>query len=331
MNKSFRLAALTVLAALLIVTGAVAQTSNQCQGGANLRFVGVGSSAQTNALAYAATSLLTTAHGGYGLISFKGTTITDKRPSTGAVTDTGLTTWVAWDPSTVSGNKCDAYVYYQTDSGIGVKFFFAYEKYTSTAGTNSGKKFTSVAGAYATLPAEPIALGKLIPGLTDNSTDANGVPANLWFALNTTPQQYIDGSNAAAPSYCGNVSTVTSTSQFWCYFNAGATDIRPEDALYAHTRALTSYNGIIPPATKGGTLTGEGYGTTSSAPGLACTPAITGKLGCPVQDAFSNGGSAPANFNVAAFVLGGTDPLAGGTAPSYTTLSIGAAPIDRVV
>ena len=321
MNKSYRSAALAVAATLLLASTVLAQTSTQCLGGVNLKFVGVGSSAQTNALAYAATSLLTTAHGGYGLISFKGSTITDKRASK---SDSGLTTWVAWDPSTVAGNKCDAYVYWQTDSGVGVKDWFAYEKFTATAGVNLNKHFTSVAAAYATLPAEPIALGQLIPGLADNSTDPNGVPSNLWAALNVTPETLVN-SQASPNAYCGNVSTVVNTSQYWCYFNAAGTDIRPEDALYATTRALTTYNGIVPPATKGGTLTGLGYtGSTNGCVGTAT-------VGCTILDSFQNGGTASAAFNVVKFALSGTDPISSGTLPSYTTLSVGAAPVVVIV
>jgi hypothetical protein len=322
MTKSFRLAALTVAATLLFATSLVAQ-STQCLGGVNLRFVGAGSSAQTNSLAYAAAALLNTAHGAYGLISFKGSVITDNRANK---TDSGLTTWVAWDPSTVATNVCDAYIYFQTDSGVGVKDFFAYQKYTATAGPNSGKIFSSVAGAYGTLPSEPIAKADLIPGLPDNSSDPNGVPSNLWTALNNTPENQVN-SNSAPATYCGNVSSVSALTKFWCYFNAAGTDVRPEDALYATTRGLTSYNGIVPPATHGGTgLTGLGYSNSTGANEVGCTP-VSSLIGCGIYDSFSNGGGSSALFNVVSFKLSGTDPISSGTLPSYTTLSVGASPV----
>src|SRR6266850_2555000 len=117
MKRKMLVVALAVMASLLVATNAFAATSIYCTGGANLKFVGVGSSAQTNALAYAAKNVVNGAHGGYALISFKGTSITDKRAT---LTDTGFTTWIVYDP-TATSTACDAYVYFQTDSGVGVK------------------------------------------------------------------------------------------------------------------------------------------------------------------------------------------------------------------
>jgi hypothetical protein len=323
MTRKTLVAALAFLASLLLTTNVFAGVA-QCTGGVNLRFVGVGSSAQFADLAYAADNLLTAAHGTYALISFKGTTITDKRP-TPALTDSGLSTWVMWDP-TATTSPCDAYVYIQTDSGVGNKDFFAYEKFTATNDAN--KVFTSVAAAYATLPASPIGLGNLVPGLADNSTDPDGVPATVQAVLNTTPETYINvASPPAALAYCGNVSTVTVTAQHYCYFNAAGTDIRPEDALFAVTRALTAYNGKTYPNTTVGTgvLSGLGYGT-----GAGCSTGTT-LVGCGIEDSFLNGKTSPAVFNVVTFKLGGTDPIAGGTLPTYTTLSVGAAPVIPIV
>src|SRR5580698_4379221 len=228
MTKKTVVAMLALMASLLITTNVFAGTA-QCTGGVNLRFVGVGSSAQFADLAYAADNLLTAAHGTYALISFKGTTITDKRAG---LTDSGLTTWVEWDP-TATTSPCDAYIYVQTDSGVGNKDFFAYETYTASASTvTSAEHFKSIAAAYATLPTGVIAAANLVPGLADNSTDPNGVPATLQAALNITPEAYVDQpAPPAALSYCGNVASVTKTSQFYCYFNAVGTDVRPEDAL----------------------------------------------------------------------------------------------------
>src|ERR1700676_1355333 len=103
MTKKSVVATLVFLASLLITTNVFAGVA-QCTGGVNLRFVGVGSSAQFADLAFAADNLLTAAHGSYALISFKGTTITDKRAG---LTDSGLTTWVMWD-STATTSPCDA-------------------------------------------------------------------------------------------------------------------------------------------------------------------------------------------------------------------------------
>jgi len=323
MTKKNLLATLAFMTSLLLTTNVFAGTA-QCTGGVNLRFVGVGSSAQFADLAYAADNLLTTAHGSFALISFKGSTITDKRAS---LSDTGLSTWVMWDP-TATTSPCDAYVYFQTDSGVGDKDFFAYETFTATASTvTSAQDFKSIAAAYASIPTGVISAGNLIPGLSDNSTDPNGVPATLQTALNTTPETYVNQPDPPQPlKYCGNLAT-TRTSEYYCYFNAAGTDIRPEDALFAVTRALTAYNGLSYPNTKVGTgsLSGLGYGT-----GAGCATG-TSKVGCGIEDSFLNGSTAPAVFNVVTFALSGTDPISGGSIPSYTTLSVGAAPVIPIV
>ncbi len=318
MTKKILVAVLTLIASLLVTSNVFAQ---QCTHGVNFRFLGVGSSAQINELAYGASKLLTSAHGTYALISFGGSTITDKRAGK---SDTGITTWVEWDP-TATTSPCDAYAYFQTDSAVGDKDFFAYETFTASASTvTSAQHFKSIAGAYATVPSGVIAKGNKIPGLPDNSTDPNGLPATIQTQLNLTPEAYVNQPDPpAAQSYCGNVATVAKTSQIYCYFNAAGTDIRPEDALYATTRALTPYDGLSYPKTKvsTGNLTGLGYGVS---PG--CTGG-TALVGCGIEDAFNQG----AVFNVASFKLAGTDPISGGTIPGYTTLAIGAAPAVVIV
>ncbi len=316
------------LASLLLTTNTFAQPA-QCAAGVNLRFVGVGASSQFADLAYAAYNLLQATHGtgNYALISFKGVTITDKRPNP-PLTDTNLSTWVEWDP-TATTSPCDAYVFIQTDSGVGVKDFFAYEKFTATNSTVSNAKvFSSIAATYATLPTGTIAKGNLVPGLADNSTDPDGLPATIQAALNVTPEEYVNVAvPPIAPAYCGNVSTASKTGQYYCYFNAAGTDLRPEDALYSATRSLTSYNGFTYPSTKvgSGALTGWGYGT-----GAGCTGG-TSLVGCGIEDSFLNGSTASAVFNVVSFKLSGSDPIADGTIPAYTTLSVGAAPVVTIV
>jgi hypothetical protein len=331
MNKKILVAALAVAATLLVASNAFAATSIYCTGGTpTLKFVGVGSSAQTNGLAYAASQVLKNTSqtpNSFALVSFGGSSITDSRASK---SDTGLTTWVAYDPS--STGSCSVYVYYQSDSGVGVKDFFAYEKFTGTSTVTGKQHFTSVGAAFATLPALPIALGNKIPGLADQcvignvacsgGNDPNGVPSAVAALLNQSPEQFINangkGAPAAAPAYCGNVSTVAVTAQFYCYFNAAGTDIRPEDALYATTRGLTAYNGIVPPAQHGGTLTGLGYGAGS----VGCSGG-TATVGCTIFDSFNQNGA----FNVLKFALSGVDPIKSGTVPTYTTLSVGASPV----
>lgn len=332
MKKKTLLVALAFAASLLLATNVFAQTiNNNCSGGVNLRFVGAGSSAQINALGYAAANLELGAHNEYGLITFKSGTIVDSRTG---LTDTGLTTFVVWDPSTTG--LCDAYVYYQTDSGVGDKDFFAYEKYTASASTVvAHEHFNSIGAAYGMVPTGTFTAASVIKGMKDGcwygainggtsatpctgGSTVNQIPSTIQLALNTSPQTYVNQPTPpAAPAYCGNVTSVAITSQFYCYFNAAGTDIRPEDALYAFNRALTTYNGVTPSTGKGGTLTGLGYGT-----GDGCSGGTT-LMGCGFLDSFDQGSI----FYVAKWALSGSDPIAKGTLPQYTTLSVGAAPL----
>lgn len=326
MKKRLIVVALAALGTLLLTTNVFA--TSYCTAGTNLRFVGVGSSAQINALGYAAANLELAAHGSYGLITSKSSGssapyLTDSR--SGKI-DGGITMFVVYDP-TATSSACDTYVYFQTDSGVGDREFFAYEKTTI-----NGKTYTSVGAAYATVPTSVASGANAVNGLTDGcwvgalnggsggtkcagGADSNGIPATVVTALNTTPVQMATAGVSSVD--CGNLSTVA-TAKFWCYFNAAGTDIRPEDALYATTRALASYNGVVPPATHGGTLTGLGYGASSA----GCTGG-TNLVGCGFSDSFNQGSV----FNVVDFKLSGTDPISSGTLPSYTTLSVGLAPV----
>jgi hypothetical protein len=311
MTRKMLVVALALTASMLVATNVFAAP---CDGGAQFAFNGVGSSAQTNSLAYAAKTLTndTTQSPTYNLISFKSWPITDKGPST-PVSD-NANPWIVWD----FNNVCNVYMYWQTDSGIGVKDFFRYEKYLSS----NGKTYTSVAAASGA--AGSLTHTSNIPGLPDSQTT---LPSAILTLVNGNPEALADANvnyKTSGGNYCGNVSSVT-TAQFRCYFNVAGTDIRPEDALFAFTRALTTYNGLDY-STAGGTkvgtgqLTGMGYNNTACG-GDGVNP--TGKVGCPLKDAFGQND----NFNVVTFKLSGTDPLKSGTLPGYTTLSAGASPL----
>jgi hypothetical protein len=87
--------------------------------------------------------------------------------------------------------------------------------------------------------------------------------------------------------------------------NAANTDIRPEDALYATTRTLTSIaNG------------GLGYGSYVSG---NCQVGVSYK-----SEVTLTGGSVATPVS---FALSGADPCSGTTVPAFTTIPVGAAPI----
>ena len=324
MNKKMIVAAVALMASVLITTNVFAQTP--CSSGVTVQFNGVGSSAQANSFAQAARAL-TQSGSSYNLVSTsKGAVITDKRPAT-AVSDTANPFWVMWDFNA----NCNVYAYWTIDSGAGVKDFFAYEKFTN----GSGKVYSSLAATYGTITDSKISSSteNQIGGLPDTQDSQVGVAGSAFelieAALNTEPETRVASGNVQAPKYCGNLTTTSTAAltQYQCYFNVGATDVRPEDALYATTRALTSYNGYSVTAngttneyTKVGTgeLTGLGYSTANNG---TCTPSTA--VGCTITDSFDQSKT----FNVVTFKLSGTDPISAGSLPAYTTLSTGAEPV----
>jgi hypothetical protein len=326
MNNKLLVVALVLGASVLTATNVFAQTP--CSSGVTIQFNGVGSASQANSLAQAARAL-TQSGTSYNLVSTsKGAVITDARPAT-PVTDTANPFWVIWDFNAV----CNVYAYWAADSGIGVKDFFAYEKFTN----GSGKVYTSVAAVYGTITDSSITskTENQVGGLPDTEDSEVGVAGSSFelieAVLNTEPTARVASGNVQAPAYCGNVTTTSASalSQYQCYFNAAASDYRPEDVLYAFTRALTSYNGYSVAASSSGTantitkvgtgeLTGLGYNTATNG---TCTPSST--VGCTIVDSFNQAKTA----NVVTFKLSGTDPLKTGTLPTYTTLAVGAEPV----
>lgn len=83
-------------------------------------------------------------------------------------------------------------------------------------------------------------------------------------------------------------------------FNAGILDSRPEDALFAETRALGALN-------------------TTNYDGLGYGP---GPIGTPIQSTFSSSAATPV-----AFAISGDDPITGEAVPAWTATDVGADPI----
>jgi hypothetical protein len=302
---------LLLMALALLVTVSVAFAADDAcvSGTPTLKVVAVGSSAQFNATAFAAQSIINGEVGShFNLFSVKGkdtastptSQIVDSRV-TGNPSDSA-TMWVAWDALAPS---CNVWVYFSTDSGIGVKDFMAYGKvgtksYAFAYGQLSGL-MDGLSGAWC---GSSCSQNKVF-GLTD-TTFVNGgdnLPTSIITLLNKIPS-----TDTVAPSYCAT--------GVFCYFNAAATDIRPEDALYATTRALSNYD------TK--SLNGFGYNSAGCG-GDGLTP--SGKVGCPIYGAMGTG----SKFYVLTFKLSGTDPIALGAIPPSQTLSVGAAPLVVLV
>ena len=291
MTKRNVLVAFACLATLLLATNGFGQA---CSSGVAAQFVGAGSSAQFNSFAYAANKTL-------GLPNFWTTgsaQLQDTRFSP-PVVDTGVTAFVAWDNNAV----CNLYVYFNIDSGVGVKDFFAYAKGTVIGGT-AAREWGAVFGNPGSWTSA--AGGNKVPGINDTGIP----PAAIQTFLTTSPQPATT-TQLPQPG-CGQEGAVGATTLF-CFITAGMTDVRPEDALFATTRALSAYSTT-------GTLAGMGYNQ------VACG-AVGTNQGCGILDAFDTG----KKFNVLNFKLSGTDPVSLATVPVYTTLSTGASPLAVLV
>ncbi len=100
--------------------------------------------------------------------------------------------------------------------------------------------------------------------------------------------------------------------------NAAATDIRPEDALFATCRANSKLGG----GTDG--VAGLGYGVNSSGVCPKFGNALANLVGSDILSAYP---ASTSTAHVLAFGLTGKDPFTGTTIPIATTQAVGAAPI----
>lgn len=126
------------------------------------------------------------------------------------------------------------------------------------------------------------------------------LPAPIW------------GSDSTPPASIQSLFTGSGVS-----VSAAATDIRPEDGLFATCRANSQLGG----GSDG--LAGLGYGINSSG---ACPSTLDNShlVGSDIKSGYP-GSSAAAH--VVAFNISGTDPFTGTKIPTATTVSVGASPI----
>jgi hypothetical protein len=100
--------------------------------------------------------------------------------------------------------------------------------------------------------------------------------------------------------------------------NAAATDIRPEDALFATCRANSKLGG----GTDG--LAGLGYGGNASGVCPAFGAVLANLQGSDILSAYP---ASTSTAHILAFNISGKDPFTGTAIPTFTTVSVGAAPI----
>ncbi len=102
------------------------------------------------------------------------------------------------------------------------------------------------------------------------------------------------------------------------YVTAAATDIRPEDGLFAQCRANSALGG----GADG--LAGLGYNSTNTSGACPTATSLAALVGADIKSGYP-GSSATAH--VVAFNLSGKDPFSGHSITAYSTVSAGAAPI----
>ncbi len=183
-----------------------------------------------------------------------------------SIPDTTGNVWIEWDNSTSPTKVC---AYIAVDSAVGQRLFFANPR----GQLNLPTGFTC---------ATPPAGNNLVPGLTDAT-------------LTTTVCNEIFGNNAAT-STC-----ITGTQ---CVFNAAPTDIRPEDTLWATTRA---YDSLPSPYACGPNQT------------LGYSPGPATDVGVNINSAFSTSYVTPVLW-----ALSGNDPISGLPVQPWQTGDVGA-------
>lgn len=182
--------------------------------------------------------------------------------------------WIA-DSSNSTGNTnvTDIWTAVSVDATVAVRAFSAQE----------------TSGSGAQLQVIPAVQGNLI------------FPTSLW----------ADGRADVSLIGVTNVSNAIGTSSTGTgdvHINVALTDLRPEDALYATTRALGTLN----------TTTWSGLGYKGPTP----------NIGAPIFSAQGTGASStPIKFALS----GGTDPITHLAVPAYTTIPVGASPFIFVL
>ncbi len=240
------------------------------------------------------------------------------------LTDTG-TVWMVWDEHTLyvagTGTTCapNVWLYLNTDSVVGNRAIFgsvgsgSYGVYVEAPATFPAPQDTTSATSFTIPPAEWGSTSPAGGGYDDV------VPANIQ-ALFTSANEGV----ANAPNLV----------------NVGASDIRPEDAFFAITRANSVLGGTSADQRDGlGYVSAGATGPNSTTPGAApanCTGTTPGAtvadlVGSAIKGQETNGannstGSA-SSFNVAAFNITGQDPFTCATIPAMHVLPVGATPI----
>jgi hypothetical protein len=303
MSKRILVLALSLMATVMLASNLYGQA---CSSGVDVVYNGIGSSAQFNTLAFGANDALSAVSGYTAPTNYwasSSSQVIDARTGVNTI-DAGLKTWVFYD----SAATCHVYVGWSADSVQGTKDFFCY----GAVPTGLVGVVADCYGNHETTNSWELAscTASVVPGIACTGTT---LPTTLSTFLVTQPNPTKTGTVQSLPAtYCGGTETVASATSRYCYFNAAHTDIRPEDGLFASTRALSSYN-----TTNG--YSGLGYNQTAC--GATGTGAKT--VGCPIYDSFDQGKV----FYPLNFAISGNDPYTAKAVPAFTTIPLGLSPV----
>jgi len=265
-------AAAVATAIVAVIPAASAQTVHVVGGGSSAQFLGT-----MIGMSQLAINNLASGQCIYHWTKKSALNAHDNRDTLNRILDETGNVGIVWDAacsdSTGATNITDVWLDGQYDSTLGCRLFSAQQR-TPTSGAGATVYVTVAGGTASDNLVSPVTLW------ADNQPDV-AIPAGIVTLL-----------GGAAP---GNF-----------HVNMGLTDIRPEDALAATTRAKTALN----------TTTYKGLGYVGP----------TSQIGAPIYTAQSGSTS---NFTPVGFALSGAkDPInTAAVVPSYHTYPIGAAPI----
>jgi hypothetical protein len=281
MNRMKCLLAVVAVAAIVAVVPASAQTIHVAGAGSSAQFLSAAIGADSLALAQPGVVLPANCSGSdnttYHYSVSNGAFVVDAR-SSNIVPEKG-NVWIVWiaacSDTTGATGVTDIWLDVSVDSTVGVRSVLAQE--------------SSGPGAQIGISTPPASAGNLI-----------SATSGLW------PDNHLDVNLPSAVYNVIGTGITNSTVGTDVHVNAGLTDIRAEDALFATTRAINNFTT---------TLSGLGYRL------------ITGNANYGVSIASGQQGSTaiatPENFSLG----GGIDPVTGETVPSIVTSTLGAAPM----
>jgi hypothetical protein len=286
------LAAATVAAAIIGFTpNAHAQVNClTTTSGCSVHFVGVGSSAQYLPAAIGADALALTKVGSGQCVfhwsAKNNANLVDNRGTVAIPLEPG-NEWIVWIANQ-DGASCPTSTGSASIGNTSITDIWLGMSVDSTVGNRAflAQNTAADGGSGVAVETIPVTAGNLL-----------GTGSHILWPDNAIDVSVLPGGATNIPIYVGTDQAGIKD----VHVNAGMTDIRAEDALYATTRSMAKLNA---------TLTGLGYNNTTNVGLSILTSEGTGTKATPVK-----------------FALSGSDPITKQPVRSWTTFTVGAAPV----